>query len=154
MPKDRPGAQSQSGSRPFGLIPCQIDAFRQSINIGVGRAASTLSDMLDNHIQLEVPSIRVFEIGDLVREMERLLAPATCAVQLTFKGDFSGVASLLFPTDSAAKLVAIVTADEPEPVDFRAAKVGALNKVGNIVLNGVMSSIADVVKHRMKHSIP
>ena len=136
------------------MTPGQIDAFRELINIGVGRAASTLNDMLDTRIHLEVPFIRVLEIDDLVKETEELRTPATCAVQLTFRGDFSGVASLLFPTDSAAKLVAILTADDPEPLDFDAVRVGALNEVGNIVLNGVMGSIANVLKQRMKYSIP
>jgi len=35
----------------------QLDALREVVNIGIGKAASIFNGMLDSHVELEVPSI-------------------------------------------------------------------------------------------------
>ena len=38
----------------------QVDALTELINIGVGRAAGMLNQILEAHIQLQVPSVKIF----------------------------------------------------------------------------------------------
>jgi chemotaxis protein CheY-P-specific phosphatase CheC len=39
--------------------PEQLDALRELINIGIGRAAGVLNEMLSAHIQLYVPDVEI-----------------------------------------------------------------------------------------------
>jgi len=132
----------------------QIDALKELINIGVGKAASVLSEMVRCHIRLQVPFIKILLPAELKSEMEELGRYRVAAVRLGFKGPFSGSAALVFPPDSASKLVAVLTGEESGTHDLDSVRVGTLSEVGNIVINGVMGSISNVLKQSINYSLP
>jgi len=132
----------------------QIDALKELVNIGVGKAASVLSEMVNYRITLQVPFIKILTPETLKIEMEELGRFHVSAVRLGFKGPFSGAAALVFPPDSASKLVAVLTGEEPGTSDLDSVRVGTLSEVGNIVINGVMGSIANVLKQPINYSLP
>ncbi len=138
----------------MNLRPEEIDALKELINIGVGKAAGVLSDMLQCHISLQVPFIQILTRNELKAEMEGLSQDRVSAVKLGFKGPFTGTAALVFPPDSASKLVSVLVSGEPETADLDAVRVGTLSEVGNIVINGVMGSISNVLKQHINYSLP
>lgn len=138
----------------MNLSEREIDALKELINIGVGRAAGVLSEMIEAPISLNVPSVKVLAIRDLLNEIDATRAEQLSAVKLGFKGSFSGTAALLFPPDSASKLVSVLIRDEKDVTDLDSLRVGTLNEVGNIVINGVMGSIANLLKQHITYSLP
>ena len=136
------------------LTELQADALAEMINIGTGRAASVLNSMLRAHVRLEVPVVELLVLSDLKEKMRLLGEDVLSAVQLAFKGPFSGEASLIFPTESAARLVTLLTEDETELFDLDAIRIGTLTEVGNIVLNGVMGVLGNEVKEHICYSVP
>jgi chemotaxis protein CheC len=134
--------------------PDQIDILKELINIGVGRAAGMLNDMLQSRVQLQVPYVKIFSSLTLQEEMGELGSEKLSTVRLTFKGPFSGIASLVFPPDSAGKLVDILTDEEPVTPDLDSIRIGTLTEVGNIILNGVMGSIGNVLEKHIDYSVP
>lgn len=132
----------------------QIDALRELINIGVGRAAKVLSEMVDARIILQVPFIKLLTPENLRHEVGHLGGDNLAAVRLGFQGPFSGTAALVFPPDSASKLVAVLTGEEMGTPDLDSVRVGTLSEVGNIVINGVMGSIANVLKLQINYTLP
>ncbi len=136
------------------LTAQETDALKELINIGVGKAAGVLSDMIECHISLQVPFIKVLSRGTLKDEMGSFSSDRLAAVKLGFKGSFTGTAALVFPPDSASKLVSVLVSEEGEPADLDAVRVGTLSEVGNIVINGVMGSISNVLKQHINYSLP
>lgn len=136
------------------LTPLQLDILQELINIGVGRAAGMLNQMVSTHIQLQVPVLQVLT----PQELEALYAtrPDTVfsAVQLSFSGEFAGLSALIFPPESASKLVSVMLGREGVPEDDEQVRAGTLQEVGNIVLNGVMGSIANILKEPLRYSAP
>lgn len=133
----------------------QLDALQELINIGVGRAASLLNEMIDSHIRLEIPFVKVLTASEAYRELAiRFDSDSLAAVRLGFTGSFSGTAGLIFPTESASTLVAVLTDEEPGTADLDAVKIGTLSEIGNIVINGVMGSIGNVLKQHMNYTLP
>ncbi len=133
----------------------QVDALKELINIGVGRAAGSLHQMLHTHVSLKVPHVEIFSPSELKGNMlKEEIAERLTAVRMVFGGPFGGSASLVFPPDSATKLVDVVTGDERGRNDLDAIRVGALTEVGNIVLNGVMGSIGNIIKRRISYGLP
>lgn len=132
-----------------------IDALQELINIGVGRAASILNEMVDSRILLQIPSVKVLSLADLQQELARRFDDGSfAAVSLSFTGSFSGTAELVFPTESASTLVALLTGEESGSPDLDAVKIGTLSEIGNILINGVMGSISNVLKQRMNYALP
>ncbi|OEU67749.1 MAG: chemotaxis protein CheC [Desulfovibrio sp. S3730MH75] len=138
----------------MNLTPDQIDALKELINIGIGRAAGMLNEMVKSRVYLQVPSVRVFSILEAKNELDKLGIDRLAAVQLQFKGPFSGTAALVFPPESASNLVAVLTGEDLGTYDLDSARAGTLSEVGNIVINGVMGSVGNVLKERINYSFP
>ncbi|MEH2250615.1 chemotaxis protein CheC [Nostoc sp.] len=133
----------------------EMDALQELINIGVGRAASLLNEMVDSHIRLKIPVVKVLTPADAYQELTTRFHEETLAfVKLPFTGSFYGTASLIFPTDSASTLVAVLTGEDPGSVDLDAVKIGTLSEIGNIVINGVMGSLSNVLKRHVNYTLP
>ena len=131
----------------------QLDALTELMNIGVGRAAGMLNEMVDSPIELHVPAVRVLRASELAREIEQPTDELLSFVRLAFRGAIRGTAALLFPTDSAANLVCALTGDETSP-HLDSVRAGTLSEVGNIVINGVMGSIGNVLAIPLTYEIP
>jgi len=132
----------------------ELDALEELINIGVGRAASLLNEMVDSHIRLKIPVVKVLTANEAYQELtKRFHDEALASVKLGFTGSFYGTASLIFPTDSASTLVAVLTGEDPS-ADLDAVKIGTLSEIGNIVINGVMGSLSNVLKKHLNYTLP
>ena len=138
----------------MNLTPDQADILRELMNIGVGRAAGMLNEMTDAYVRLQVPSVRIFSALEFKKEMEREGVDRLAAVRLGFKGPFSGTADLVFLPESASKLVAVLTGEEPGTHEFDSVRAGTLNELGNIVISGVMGSMGNLLEKRIEYSLP
>ncbi|BCL36640.1 chemotaxis protein CheX [Nostoc sp. MS1] len=133
----------------------QLDALQELINIGVGRAANLLNEMLDSHIHLAIPFVKVLSATQAYQELaSRFHDNSLSSVKLGFTGSFYGTAGLIFPTESASKLVSVLTGEEAGSADLDAVKIGTLSEIGNIVINGVMGSISNVLQQHMNYTLP
>jgi chemotaxis protein CheC len=131
-----------------------IDALAELINIGIGRGASVLNTMLRSHIRLQVPFVKVLSRAGFKDEMQSLGKSRLASVVLPFRGDFSGTAELVFPAESASKLVTAVSGENREDLDLDSLRAGTLCEVGNIVLNGVMGSISNLLQTPFSYVVP
>lgn len=132
----------------------QLDALQELLNIGVGRAAGSLNQMLEKPIHLHIPFIQLGKMEELSQEVQKMKVTTLSSVQLPFKGTFSGASCLLFPTESAKALVIALTGEAEDPDTMDSLREATLTEIGNIVLNGVMGSLANVLNYRIIYSVP
>ena len=132
----------------------QIDSLREIINIGVGRGADVLNTMLNSHISLQVPFVKVLSKEELEEEMKGHEKNQLSVVRLGFKGNTSGSSELIFTSESASKLITAFTGEESESFDLDSIRAGTLTEIGNIVLNAVVGSISNMLNLHLKYSVP
>ena len=136
------------------ISPEQLDALQELLNIGVGRAAGSLNQMLEQPIRLHIPFIQLGKMDELSQEVQKMKDATLSSVQLPFHGTFSGASCLLFPTESARALVIALTGESGDPDTMDSLREATLTEIGNIVLNGVMGSLANILKHQLIYSVP
>ena len=136
------------------LAPRHLDALSELMNIGLGRAADMLNEMLGSPIELMVPTVKVVKISELADELGQSPNASYAFVHLRFQGPIQGTAALVFPPDSAALLVAVLTGEEPGTPDLDSVRAGTLSEVGNIVINGVMGSLANLLELPLTYELP
>lgn len=136
------------------IAPYQLDVLKELINIGAGKAAGILNQMSRSHIDLSVPEMRIAEPDELFRYQSITGIDKLSAVSLAFDGAFSGSAALVFPPESAASLVSIIVGIGEIPFDLDSLRIGTLQELGNIVLNGVMGSITNLLKRHIQYYPP
>ena len=143
-----------SDSAVIEISDYQYDVLRELINIGIGSAAGVLNQMVSSHVTLRVPEIMILSPAELLRQ------PSTCdwgrgvAIHIEFGGAFQGVTSLIFSPQSASNLVSLLVGQEDFGLDMESLRIGTLQEVGNIVLNGVMGTIANMLAEHIDYMPP
>jgi chemotaxis protein CheC len=136
------------------LTDDQIDALGELFNIGVGKGADNLNQMLDCQIQIRVPLLEVLSLNELKDQAQNFAPKNVSTISLQFDGSISGNTMLAFPPQSAQKLVAALTGEEPGSPELDSVTVDTLSEVGNIIVNSVMGSITNFFKQRLDYSVP
>ena len=132
-----------------------LDAITEIINIGVGRSASLLNQMTNSNIRLRVPKIFVIRFKELADTNWSLFGEDVLStVMLEFQGNFSGLTAILFPPESAASLVMLLSGENDPKAEMDAIRVETLKEVGNIIINSVMGSISNVLSQHLSFSLP
>lgn len=131
-----------------------LDALQELINIGVGRGAKVLNTVLHSHIRLQVPVVKIVTLDELKEEMLRRGESRLSSVNLDFKGNCNGNAELIFPSESASRLVNLFSEEEEPESNLDSIRVGTLCEIGNIVLNALMGSISNLLSLRLSYTVP
>ncbi len=141
------------------LTEDQLDALTEVVNIGVGRGAASLHTLVDQRIDLCVPRVRLCELAELQAELDSADEPVDTSVVQGFEGAITGRAMLAFPKRSGVALAQLLADDDPlgaagtdDALEFDLA--GILEEIGNIVLNGVLGSLANVFEDDFRYSVP
>jgi len=138
----------------MGLSDLEQDALIELINLGVGRAATNLSRMLDEQVILSVPKA---EVQSLLTAADALWAReqrALVAVEQTFSGSFSGSALLIFPEGKSLELVRAIMHAAPSVDEIGDLEQEALTEIGNVILNGCLAVIANTLKGGVRIALP
>jgi chemotaxis protein CheC len=136
------------------LTDLEHDALTELVNIGVSRAASSLRKMIGEEVLLSVPSIEIMAPQNATRLIKERETDELVAIQQQFEGAFSGRALLIFPEATSLDLVrAIIGSDVPldQVADMEHE---ALAETGNIILNGCLATMANMLKRSLNISLP
>ena len=138
----------------FGLDELELDALTEIVNIGVSRAAASLRDMVGEQVFLSVPSVAITSparAAELIGERE---SSVLIAVRQGFQGEFSGSALLIFPGKNSLELVRAVAGGHLSLEDILELEQEALAEIGNVILNGCMATVANLLQRRLTISLP
>jgi chemotaxis protein CheC len=136
------------------LDELELDALSELVNIGVSRAANSLRAMIGQEVLLSVPSVSVVTRTEAAQIIGGPAADKLVAVHQAFDGDISGRALLIFPETNSLELVRAVTGGELPLEDIIELEQEALAETGNIILNGCLATIANLLQRNLKMSLP
>jgi chemotaxis protein CheC len=138
----------------IGLTELELDAFTELVNIGVGRAAASLREMVGEQVLLSVPKVDVVSRTRAVELLGKREAGQLVAVHQVFEGDVTGRVLLIFPETKSLELVRAVTGGKLPLEDIIELEQEALAETGNIILNSCLATIANMLKRSLKMSLP
>jgi chemotaxis protein CheC len=136
------------------LTDIEQDALAEIANMGVSRAANNLRQMVGEQVLLSVPSVKIVTREAASKLVERNNAKKLVAVQQSFDGPFAGRALLIFPEAQSLELVRSIVGDQHSLEDVIDLEQEALAETGNIILNGCLATIANVLQRTMRMSLP
>jgi chemotaxis protein CheC len=136
------------------LTEFELDALTELVNIGVSRAAASLREMVGEQVHLSVPNVRLVSRDDAIAILSEREPSRLVAVHQVFEGDITGRALLIFPETKSLELVRAVTGGELPLEDIIELEQEALAETGNIILNGCLGTIANLLRRSLKMSLP
>ena len=139
-------------STPLNVL--ELDALTELVNIGVSRAATSLREMVGQEIVLSVPKVELLDRAHAVDILRRSGAAKLVAVHQVFEGDITGRAMLIFPEANSLEIVRAVAGRNLSIEDIIELEQEALAETGNIILNGCLATIANMLERSLKMSLP
>ena len=121
----------------------QLDALRETANIGAGHAATALSQMTNSTIMTTVPTITIAALEDVPSQIEDGEEPIA-AVLMHMMGDLTGRTLLVFPRPTAIKLAQLMLRRPLDPKGaFGELEQSAIKEAGNILSGAYMNALSE-----------
>lgn len=136
------------------LNELELDALTELVNIGVSKAATSLREMIGEEIILSVPKVELVARVRAVEILSQSEAAKLVAVHQVFEGDITGRAMLIFPEAKSLEIVRAVGGSSLSLEDIIELEQEALAETGNIILNGCLATIANMLDRSLKMSLP
>lgn len=135
------------------LNDVQRDILKEISNIGMGHAATALSQMIGTRVQLRVPHITITEISqvpDYLGGAEKM----TVGITLQILGDARGSIMLLFPQESAHRLLSELLGKQSKALIMNEETISTLKEVGNILASAYLSALGNMLHKTLIPSVP
>lgn len=142
------------------LSPMQYDILKEIFNVGVGKSASLLSEIVKRRIFLNVPHLELVDLNKSVAELHpHGLPDGTLVVSsIRFKEKLAGVANLIFPADKMRQFLNLCQGEEAgfyQPGDeFDDIDLDIIKEVANIVLNSIVGELGNFLNLEFDYTLP
>ena len=141
------------------LSELEKDALKEFINIGFGRAAGQLSEIINLHVLLNVPEIAIMDYKDLNDYVSNEIKDEKdySIIEQFFIGTFKGVAFLVLPYSEGKRLLNLFNDYDGSLVEKYGIDVlerETLVEVGNIIISACVGEIAEILKTSVTYSPP
>ncbi|MEO5349060.1 MAG: hypothetical protein H7836_05390 [Magnetococcus sp. YQC-3] len=129
----------------FYLTEMEEDALKEFFNMGLGMAAASLSQMVNNEVLLSLPQLKVVSYEEATKMLVPGREEKLVAIRQNFTGELSGTALLIFPGAEGLELVRTLL-NEPMPLEvLMELEQETLLDVGNVVLNAFLESFTQMM---------
>ena len=136
------------------LNELQRDALGEIFNIVVGRAASSLSQMVNDEVLLSAPCVTIVNREQAAKILLGKELRQFSTVSQTFNGAFDAEAMLVFPEKNALEIVRLMVGPHMSIEELSEYEQEAMCEIGNIILNACMSSLADILSISFDSTLP
>ncbi|MBF0587922.1 MAG: hypothetical protein HQL53_02215 [Magnetococcales bacterium] len=129
----------------FMLTELEEDALKEFFNMGLGMAADSLSQMVDNEVLLSLPQLKVASFQEAARMLVENQNEKLVAVRQNFKGELGGTALLIFPGAESLELVRTLLSEDMPLEVLTELEQETLLDVGNVILNAFLESFTQMM---------
>lgn len=136
------------------LSEIESDTLAELLNLGMGRAAASLSQMVGEEISLSVPHLEFLTREEATRTLEVQTSVQVSAVVQPFSGPFSGSSMLIFPQSKSLELVRVLLKSDAPVEVLTELEQEALSEVGNVILNACLGTLANMLRTEIRCGLP
>ena len=136
------------------LTELHLDALTEVFNVGAGRAAASLSEIVGDEVKLSVPLIEIKKTSEADTVLIELNSVRFGAVSQQFSGPFEADAMLLFTEAHALEIVRDMMGSQMSIEELAEFEQEAMCELGNIILNACLSAMADMLHISLNSSLP
>ena len=139
----------------MNLSELETDALNELFNIGLHRAAASLSELTGKRVQVDLPRLWVCSIDELKDRLTEVVSGDLATVHQFFGGPVAGDAVLLLEYEKAVMLADLLTGGEVAlggRLDQSAREVIA--EIGNVVLSSCLGAFGNVLHVAVSFAVP
>ncbi|MBF0178651.1 MAG: hypothetical protein HQM03_01355 [Magnetococcales bacterium] len=129
----------------FFLTEMEEDALKEFFNMGLGMAAASLSQMVNNEVLLSLPQLKVVPYDEATRMLVANDEEQLVAIRQNFSGELTGTSLLIFPGAESLELVRTLLNEQMPLEVLMELEQETLQDVGNVVLNAFLESFTQMM---------
>lgn len=140
----------------FEITPMHLDILKEIGNIGAGNAATALSNVLNQKIDMHVPSVEVVSFEEMF-ELAGGAETVVAGVFLRIQGDVTGTMFFVLSLESANRFIRTLIGDPQYTITEADSDVighSALQELGNILSGSYLSSLSDFTQLNIQPTVP
>jgi chemotaxis protein CheC len=131
------------------------DSLQELFNIGMGKAGASLSEMVNEEIELSIPKVLCVPLHSLQESVLLDANKEICTLTQHFSNEkINAEAKLLFTEEKSLELVKIFLDKNVELKELTDLEEDALLEIGNVILNSFFGSISNILKIEFEGTIP
>jgi chemotaxis protein CheC len=132
------------------LSAMQLDVLQEVGNIGAGNAATALSQLLNEKVDMTVPAVKVIPFDDIFSKIG--VEEVVIGVIVRVLGDIPGNILFTLEKEAALKIISKLIGEDQEHI----SELGnsALCEIGNIISSSYMNAIAKLTNLTLMPSVP
>ncbi|MCH7471697.1 chemotaxis protein CheC [bacterium] len=130
-----------------------MDTIREITNIGMGNAATALSQMIDRPVEITVPQATITDVNNVAQ----LLGGEEQAVAATYVqvvGDVRGHLVLVFSIEDAHSLIKLIAPGAKLDLMQDEMARSAVQELGNILSSSFLRSLMEMTQLNMQPTVP
>ncbi|MBF0626919.1 MAG: hypothetical protein HQL91_01720 [Magnetococcales bacterium] len=135
----------QGSEEMFCLSEMEEDALKEFFNMGLGMAAASLSQMVNNEVLLSLPQLKVVPYEEATKMLVANEEEKLVAIRQNFTGELTGTALLIFPGAESLELVRTLLNEQMPLEVLMELEQETLQDVGNVVLNAFLESFTQMM---------
>lgn len=136
------------------LTTIEKDALIEIVHIGIGKAAASLSQLINKRVELSIPDLEILRLEEIENHYSESIAGETAGISQRFFGPFSGDALLLFPQESSVKLINLLLDRGESEEPLSATEKSALIEVGNILISACLGTFGNMLNAEVGFTNP
>lgn len=136
------------------LTEQHLDALREISNVGMGHAATALSQLTGKTIHLEVPRVMLTDTLRIPDE-SGYAEQTVVGISLRMLGNAQGHILIVFSWDNAVRILErLLSRKRPEGNLLSEMELSALNELGNILASAYLNALGEMLNMTLIPSVP
>jgi chemotaxis protein CheC len=138
------------------LSELELDALVELFNIGVGQAASAMSEIVNETVTMSVPSISFLTRSAAAKLLTTKSTGSgrICGISQRYTGAFQTDAILMFPEEKSQQIVRLMVGETMPLEQLSQMEQEAMSEIGNILLNSCVGALANIFERELNGSLP
>lgn len=137
----------------------EVDILQEIMNIAFGQSASDLAEVIDTHVILAVPFIKILQVPELpsyIKDNVKAYKQISI-VEQKFWGKFKGDALLVFSSGSGKELINMLQSNDKRGMESGVVDIverETLMEVGNILIGACVGKLAELLHDVVTYTPP
>lgn len=129
----------------------ELDGLKEIVNVGGGNAATSISQMINSRVDMDVPEVEVMAYDELY---QKIIADDVemHAVLSKIVGDIDGALLFVISDESGQKIAKMMLGSDDKPSNEIIAS--AVTELTNILFNSFLRAIGDMLQIQLIASLP
>ena len=131
----------------------ELSALKELTNVGLGHAATALSQMVGRQMMISIPSIDLMQMESIPSLIGGDEVP-TIAVAMSVEGDLAGTLAFILRKGDAERMAACIHRGNLGGIEKKQLERSILLEVGNIVDSNYLNAISDMTGTQTVATVP